>query len=103
MYQTPLGRLRIIGFIEGISYLLLLGVAMPMKYLMDQAWAVTVVGSAHGFLWVLFLISVAECMIRRGRSIVWGLIAFIASIVPLGTFWLDRRLKAEMEKERTPA
>jgi integral membrane protein len=92
---TPLSRLRLIGWIEGISFLVLLLVAMPLKYLADLPMAVTVVGGAHGVLWVLFLLSVLECLIRLPRSLMWGIIAGIASVVPLGTFWLDGRLKRE--------
>ena len=58
MIQT----LRILGNIEGISYLLLLGVAMPMKYYFEIPMAVKIVGMAHGVLFVAYFLLLAACM-----------------------------------------
>ena len=55
--KTALSRLRVIGNIEGISYLLLLGVAMPLKYLGNMPMAVKIAGSIHGFLFVSFIVA----------------------------------------------
>jgi integral membrane protein len=94
MLGTPIGRLRFIGFVEGMSYLILLLVAMPLKYLAGMPLAVRIVGTAHGALFVLFFLSVAEVSKARGwwTGSFWGK-AFIASIVPAGTFVFDRWLK----------
>jgi len=96
MLSTPIGRLRFIGFVEGMSYLVLLLVAMPLKYWAAMTMAVRIVGSAHGGLFVLFFLSVAEVSARRGwwTGSFWGK-AFLASIVPLGTFVFDRWLKRQ--------
>ncbi|HTO03360.1 MAG TPA: DUF3817 domain-containing protein, partial [Opitutus sp.] len=48
--KTPLSRLRFIGWWEGVSFLVLLGIAMPLKYLAGEPAAVRVVGMAHGIL-----------------------------------------------------
>ncbi|MCE9606586.1 MAG: DUF3817 domain-containing protein [Planctomycetia bacterium] len=94
MLSTPIRRLCFIGVVEGISYLLLLGVAMPLKYLAGYPSAVRIVGSAHGALFILFFASVLEVSIRRpwwsGRF--WKY-AFVASLLPFGTFWFDAWLK----------
>ena len=94
MLGTPIGRLRIIGFVEGMSYLVLLLVAMPLKYWAGMPLAVRIVGTAHGVLFILFFLSVAEVAKARGwwTGSFWGK-AFIASIVPAGTFVFDRWLK----------
>ena len=55
MLQTPIGRLRLMGFIEGMSLLILLFIAMPLKYWADYPMAVTIVGSVHGGLFILYL------------------------------------------------
>nr|MBJ6878079.1 DUF3817 domain-containing protein [Vibrio cholerae] len=55
MLSTPIGRLRAIGLIEGISFLLLLFVAMPLKYFAGFATAVKITGMAHGVLFILFI------------------------------------------------
>jgi integral membrane protein len=100
MLGTPIGRLRFIGFVEGMSYLVLLLVAMPMKYWGGMPMAVRIVGSAHGALFILFFLSVAEVSKARAwwTGSFWGK-AFIASIVPFGTFVFDRWLKRREETD----
>lgn len=54
-FDTTLHRLRSVGLLEAISFLLLLGVAMPLKYMFDQPEMVRIVGMAHGVLWILYV------------------------------------------------
>ncbi len=96
MLRTPVGRLRAIAFVEGVSYLLLLGIAMPLKYFAGFPEAVEVVGWAHGLLFVLYLIAVAEVTVARRWRFVMILGAFVAALVPFGTFVLDARLRREV-------
>ena len=93
MLRTPLSRFRLVSILEGISYLLLLGIAMPLKYLAGYPPAVEVVGWAHGVLFILYVASVAEVTIARRWSLKEVFIALIASVVPFGPFLLDKRLK----------
>jgi integral membrane protein len=93
--STPIKRLRAVGMIEGISYLALLGIAMPLKYLAGIPLAVRVVGTAHGVLFVLFVLALAQVSLRHRWAASRALVAFIASLVPFGTFWLDARLRQE--------
>lgn len=94
MPTTPIGRLRLIGFIEGWSYLILLGIAMPLKYWAGIPLAVRIVGSAHGVLFILFFAAVAEVSLKRPwKSWKFWALAFIASIIPFGTFVFDAWLK----------
>lgn len=95
MLRTPIGRLRVIAFIEGISFLLLLFVAMPLKYFADLPEAVKTVGWIHGLLFVLYLISVGEVTVKHRWSLAQVLVAFVASLVPFGTFALDARLRRD--------
>ncbi len=95
MFRTAIGRLRMIGLLEGLSYLLLLGIAMPLKYALDMPAMVSVVGMAHGILFVLFCFAALHVMILHRKSMLWGIGAFIASLLPFGTFVLDRRLRDE--------
>ena len=95
MLRTPVGRFRAIAFIEGVSYLLLLGVAMPLKYFAGFPGAVMAVGWAHGVLFVLYLIALAEVSWARRWRPARILGAFVASLVPFGTFVLDARLRRE--------
>ncbi len=60
MLKTALGRFRMIALYEGLSYLVLLIIAMPMKYLMDIPQPVTIVGALHGLLFVLYMLALAQ-------------------------------------------
>jgi len=95
LLKTPIGRLRAIALIEGISFLVLLGIAMPLKYFFDMPMAVTIVGGLHGLLFVLYVASVAEVKFAKHKSIAWGVYAFILSLIPFGTFLLDAQLRRE--------
>jgi integral membrane protein len=92
LLKTQLGRLRIIGFAEGLSFLILLGVAMPLKYFFGLPETVRVVGMAHGLLFVLYVLLVIQVKIEYGWSFRKMLLALLASVVPFGTFWADAKL-----------
>lgn len=97
MLLTSIGRLRIIGFLEGVSFIVLMGIAMPMKYFMGIPMAVKVTGWAHGLLFILFLYALLQAAIDYRWSFIKILVAFIASLIPFGTFILDTRLRKEEE------
>lgn len=92
LLKTQLGRLRIIGFAEGLSFLILLGIAMPLKYFFGLPETVRVVGMAHGLLFVLYVLLVIQVKIEYGWSFRKMLLALLASVVPFGTFWADAKL-----------
>jgi integral membrane protein len=97
MLDTPIGRLRIIALMEGISFLVLLGIAMPLKYFAGLPVAVMVAGSIHGLLFVLYLAAVAHVTIVHRWSMMRVLGALIASVIPFGNFVLDARLRQDQE------
>ena len=98
-----LAQLRLVGLLEGISYLVLLGIAMPLKYLAGMPMAVRVAGSLHGALFVLFLIAVWRVWRRADWPFSRVTGALVASVVPFGTFFLDRQLRDDQAGfERTP-
>jgi integral membrane protein len=92
--KTQLGRLRIIGFVEGISYLVLLGIAMPLKYIYELPQMVRITGMIHGLLFVLYVlyVCIVAVQLRWSWSLWKAFLAFVASLVPFGTFWADVRL-----------
>ena len=92
LLKTQLGRLRIIGFAEGLSFLILLGIAMPLKYFFGLPETVRVVGMAHGLLFVLYVLLVIQVKVEYGWSLRKMLLALLASVVPFGTFWADAKL-----------
>ena len=91
LIKSALGRLRIVAFLEGISYLVLLGIAMPLKYIAGIKLAVSIVGMAHGVLFVLFVILLIQVATERSWTFKKSLLAFISSIVPFGTFYADAK------------
>ncbi len=90
-----LHRFRIIGIAEGISFLVLLFIAMPMKYFMQIPEAVKFTGWAHGALFIAFLYMAFEVMGSLNKPFLWFVKAFAAAIIPFGTFIFDRQLKLE--------
>jgi len=95
MLKTPLGRLRLVGIVEGLSFLVLLGIAMPLKYFADMPLAVTWAGSVHGFLFVVYIIAIAYTLAVRQLSMGKALLAVIAAFVPFGPFILDVWLRKD--------
>jgi len=93
--NKKLSWLRKTGIAEGISFLVLLCIAMPLKYVLKQPMAVTIVGWIHGVLFVAFLFLAWEYKTDRNKPWKWFAMAFIASIVPTGTFFFDKKLKQE--------
>jgi len=92
LLKTPVGRVRLVGAVEGISYLLLLGVAMPLKYLAGRPEAVKMVGMAHGVLFVAFCLVLLLAWVGGHLSFRWSAIAFIATLIPFGPFVIDKKL-----------
>ncbi len=93
--MTPLGRFRAVALAEGLSFIVLLFIAMPLKYLAGMPLAVKVTGMLHGVLFVLYLLLLVEVGITyRWPAFRW-VGAFGASLVPFGVFVLDARLRQE--------
>jgi integral membrane protein len=103
LFRSPLGRLRAIGIIEGASFLLLLFVAMPLKYMAGMPQYVSVVGAAHGALWLLYVASVID--VRLAIDWPWRrvLTALVASVLPFGPFVLERSLREEQRARELTA
>ena len=81
------------GLIEGASFLLLLFVAMPLKYIWGDPTMVRHVGMAHGVLWTALIFLIIDAKNDQGWTIRQSAIPLIASLLPFGPFWIDRRLR----------
>ena len=99
-HDTPPARLRAVAFVEGWSYLVLLGVAMPLKYWAGLPLAVRLVGSVHGALFVALVVLTLRALFVRGKPFAFGVRVAVASLLPFGTFLLDRELAADDERFR---
>lgn len=93
--QKMLQRFRMTGLAEGVSFLVLLLIAMPLKYLANFPEAVKVMGWIHGALFVSFIYFAFEVMGSLNKNFTWFLKAFAAAFIPLGTFVFDKQLKNE--------
>lgn len=91
LLKTAVGRLRIIAFLEGCSYLLL-GFTMILKYKFGMPQPNYVVGLAHGILFVLYIGLVLQISFLQRWNIVKIFWAFLASLVPFGTFYAYKAL-----------
>ena len=100
-FNDPVGRLRVLGLIEGFSFLLLLFVAMPLKYFFAFPEAVTLVGSIHGILFILFCLALINAWHSRRWSIGRALILLAAALLPGGPFVIDRRLRSEIQPRQS--
>ena len=89
--------LRATSLTEGVSYLLLLGVAMPLKYIWDWPLAVKYVGWAHGVLFVALGLLVLLAMFKARLPFKTACIVGIASLLPAGPFFADRLLRKHEE------
>lgn len=91
--KSSLGKFIMAGIIEGFSYLFLLFVAMPLKYAASLPMAATYTGWVHGILFMLYLLALIQVSI----DLKWGFkkisLAFIAALVPFGTFFFNRHLR----------
>lgn len=91
--------LRRAGWAEGFSFLLLLGVAMPLKYLAGRPEAVRVVGAAHGGLFVIYIVLVLVAARRDAWPARRVGEAMAAALLPFGPFWFDARLRRELNRD----
>lgn len=98
MDNRLLNRFCFIALLEGISYLLLLGVAMPLKYGLKLSWAVEFslyAGWAHGLLFVLYGVFLVACWAKYKWSFGRAALVFFASLLPFAPFFVERKLKRE--------
>ncbi|MCW3467861.1 DUF3817 domain-containing protein [Chitinophaga nivalis] len=91
LFTNATGRLRLVAFLEGLSFLLLLGIAMPLKYMADMPQPVKMIGMAHGVLFILYFILVINKKIDDQWSLGKMFLAILAGVVPFGTFYVDAK------------
>jgi len=95
MLKTSIGRLRAGALIEGISFIVLLGVAMPLKYLAGLPQAVTFAGWLHGMLFIAFCIALTQAHQEAKWNSWRSGTVLIAALLPFGPFVIDGDLRRE--------
>lgn len=100
LFTSAIGRLRLLGLLEGLSLLLLVGVAVPLKHLYGDASLVRAIGPVHGLLFVLYLLGTLRVGVEqhwRFAHTTWKVL--VASLVPFGTLWVARNILAPRQRE----
>ena len=93
VFNTNISRLRLAGFLEGLSLILLMGFAMPMKYIWGDPSFVRMIGSIHGALFVLFAVQLFLTAEEKNWSYKdLPLKLMISCFIPFGTFYLEHKI-----------
>jgi integral membrane protein len=94
--MQELKQLRLVAFLEGLSFVALLFLAMPLKYMAGLPIAVRIVGSVHGLLFLIFLVTLFRAASEREWPLRRSALAFLAALLPFGPFVFDRSLRREL-------
>jgi integral membrane protein len=97
LLKTKIGRLRIIGFLEGISLLVLIFIAVPMKYYYGNPSFTKTIGPIHGALFLLFLFNTLSVGVEQNwkfKTTTWKVI--LACFIPFGTFYIDKKILSKL-------
>ena len=101
--RNPVPLLRTANLIEAVSYVLLAFVAMPLKYFWDMPMAVKILGWIHGLLFAVFCWALVRVVFDGGWPPKRIVGVFLASLVPIVPFFVDRRFGEWIEEWRPPA
>jgi integral membrane protein len=93
MFSNTFSRFRLISFVEGFSYLLLVFIAMPLKYFAGIPMAVKIVGMAHGVLFILFILALFLAKIKYKWHTGLTFQLFVYSLIPFGFILIEKALK----------
>ena len=100
LLKTKLGWLRILGFLEGTTLLLLVFVGVPLKYIWDSPALVKSLGPVHGAIFILFVINAFSVAIEQKwefKTTTWKVL--VACFIPFGTFYIDSKILSKVEEE----
>jgi integral membrane protein len=100
---TNIGRLRLIGFLEGLSLLLLVFIAVPAKYIYHTPSLVRSIGPVHGILFLLFVFNTLRTGVEQGWNFSTTRKVLLACIIPFGTFYIDRHILSKSISPTYPA
>ena len=100
-WKSAVGRMRVVGMLEGVSFLLLMGIAMPLKYLAGMPEAVKYTGWIHGVLFIGYCLTNLTALLEGRISFKDSVTAFFASLIPFGPFLVDGRFARDESTEST--
>ncbi len=97
-FNSNIGRLRLLGLLEGISLLLLLGIAVPAKHLYGDPALVRAIGPVHGILFLLFIFNTLSVGVEQQwkfKDTTWKVL--LACLIPFGTFYIDKKILSKID------
>lgn len=97
--NSDFGRLRLASLLDGISWVILAGIAVPLKWIWGHEEAVRYPGMAHGLFFVLLCITLFIVWVSKKLSFKWCAMVMICALIPFAPFFLDRRLKTFHDDE----
>ncbi|NLR79505.1 DUF3817 domain-containing protein [Chitinophaga eiseniae] len=100
LFRTKIGRLRVIGYLEGISLLVLVFIAVPMKYYFGNPSLSKALGPIHGAIFLLFLFNTLSVGVEQNwkfKTTTWRVI--LACFIPFGTFYIDSRILSKLKEK----
>ena len=102
MTAATLTRFRVMAYVTGVMLLVLVFVAMPLKYFFGQPLLVAIVGMAHGFLYMAYIVITLLLAERCRWRPVDALVILVAGTIPLASFFAERRVTARVREHRSP-
>lgn len=99
MFKDAFSRFRIISLLEGISYLILVFIAMPIKYIGENPYPVKIAGMSHGVLFIIFCLFLFVAMREYKWNMKLSIKYFIYSLIPFGFIVIDKSLKKQQQTE----
>lgn len=96
--SSPLTRYRVMANVTGVVLVILVCVAMPLKYLGDDDRLVAIVGTMHGWLYLFYVLATVNLAYVRRWSFGRSLLVIIAGTIPFAVFFVERRIVAQTEE-----
>lgn len=100
LIRTKIGRLRILGFLEGLSLLILVCIAVPLKYAFESPALSKQLGPIHGAIFLVFLLNTLSVGIEQGWKFwttTWKVL--LACFIPFGTFYIDHKIFKQLKEQ----
>lgn len=96
--RHSIGRLRLLALLEGLSLLILTGLAVPLKYAYAQPQLAKLMGPLHGILFLLFVFNTISVGVEQNwkfKAVTWKVI--LACFIPFGTFYIDYKILRKLK------
>jgi integral membrane protein len=100
LFKTKIGRLRLIGYLEGLSLLVLIFIAVPMKHIFHNPALSTILGPIHGAIFLVFMLNTMSVGIEQNwkfKTTTWKILA--ACFIPFGTFYIDHKIFKNIQEQ----